>query len=200
MNIVSPVTSVMPNELFLTEEPAADRAVRQAMVSFAGWSGEVHDKATRLESVRTDPIANAGWRSMVLVSLGVVVLAAALGYLTYVLSFAVRSRPEMGYLQSLGVSRRQLLAVFGFEHLAIAVLGLGLGTWAGFQTSGLMVSSVSVTETGNRVVPPFILMTDWSLMLPTYAALGVVFLAALFVLNRSIRRMDMYTISRMEGL
>ena len=136
---------------------------------------------------------------MVLLSLSVVILAAGLGYITYLLSFALRSKSEMGYLQSLGISHRQLMGLLGFEHVAIAAAGLGLGTWAGYQTSRLMVSSLAVTETGDRVVPPFILTTDWSLMLPTYAALIAVFLAALFVLNRTMLRLDLHTISRVEG-
>ena len=64
------------------------------------------------------------------------------------------------------------------EHLAIAGIGLALGTWAGFEISRLMVSSVAVTETGNPVMPPFILTTDWGMMVPTYGVLLVIFLAA----------------------
>ena len=199
LNILSPISDIGPNELFITEDPAAHEAVRQAVGVLARWTGEVRDTASQLKSARTDPLAGAGWRSMVLLSLSVVILAAGLGYVTYLLSFALRSKSEMGYLQSLGISHRQLMGLLGFEHLAIAAAGLGLGTWAGYQTSRLMVSSLAVTETGDRVVPPFILTTDWSLMLPTYAALIAVFLAALYVLNRTMLRLDLHTISRVEG-
>ena len=64
--------------------------------------------------------------------------------------------------------------------------------------SKLMVSPLAVTEKGEPVVPPFILTTDWSMMLPTYAALVAVFVTALFAVNRSILRLDLHKISRME--
>ena len=199
LNILRPVSEVRPNELFLTESPDAHQTVRDAVSSMGQLVGQVHDRAARLESIRTDPLTSAGWRSMVLFSLAVVVLAAVLGYATHLLSFASRTRSEMGFLQSLGTSRRQLMALLGFEHLAIAVIGLGLGTWAGFQMSDLMVTSLAVTETGDQVMPPVVLITDWRLMLPTYAVLVGIFSAALLILNRSIHRLDLQSISRTDG-
>ena len=200
LNILTASRPFRPNELFITHAPGAHESVLDALSGLGRAGGQVRDKATRLESVRLDPLTTAGWRSLAILSLGIVLLAAGLGYVTHLLSFASQSRGEMGFLQSLGVSRRQLMWLLGFEHLAIAVIGLGLGTWAGYQTSRLMVSSVAVTERGEQVVPPFILATDWGLMLPTYAALVGIFLAALYLLNRSIRRLDLTAISRAEGL
>ena len=133
-----------------------------------------------------------------LVSLGIVLLTAAFGYVTYLLLFYSRTRGEMGFLQSMGLSRRQLVALVGFEHAAIAITGISIGTWAGFEMSRLMVSPLAVTETGREVVPPFILITDWSLMAPTYVGLVGVFVAALYLLNRSIRRLDLQTLARSE--
>ena len=199
MNILSASRPVRPNELFLAAVPAAHESILEEVSGFGRIGAQFRDKVTQLESVRLDPLTTAGWRSLVLLSLGIVLLAAGLGYATYLLSFASRSRGEMGFLQSLGISRRQLMGLLGFEHLAIALIGLGLGTWAGFQASRLMVSSVAVTETGEQVVPPFILVTDWSLMLPTYAALVGIFLTAQYLLHRSIRRLDLTAISRVEG-
>ena len=87
--------------------------------------------------------------------------------------------------------------VSGFPLLVLAV-GLGLGTWAGFRMTGLMVSPLTVTATGEQVVPPFILTTSWQLMLPTYAALVAIFLATQVALNRSISRMDLVGIASMR--
>ena len=65
--------------------------------------------------------------------------------------------------------------------------------------SSLVVSSVAVTETGSRVVPPFILTTDWGLMAAVYALLGTIFVGALYWLLRSVFRLDLHMISRVEG-
>lgn len=199
LNIISHRPAYQPNELFLKGTPSAHEAVRNAVSLMGGFSGQVTDRASLLDSARLDPLTAAGWRSMVVLSLGVVVLVAVMGYATHLLSFAARSESEMGFLKSLGFSRRQLLGLMGFEHLAIVAMGLGLGTVAGFQMSRTMVSVVSVTETGDRVVPPFLLMTDWGVMLPTYAALIATFVAVLFVLNRGIGRLDLQAISRGEA-
>ena len=152
-----------------------------------------------LESVRLDPLITAGWKAMVLLSIGVIILTAGLGYITYLLAFAGRSRAEMGLLQSLGLSRKQTIGLLSLEHVVILVIGLGLGSWAGFQMSTLMVRSVAVTETGASVVPPFVLMTDWSLLLPIYVVLVGFFVIVLLRLARSMLRLDLQALSRVEG-
>ena len=105
----------------------------------------------------------------------------------------------MGFLGSLGLSRLQMTGLLALEHLTIAIIGVGLGTWAGFQMSTLMVSAVAVTETGARVVPPFILTTDWSYMLPIYGALAAIFAVSLFRLIRGARALDVSLISKAEA-
>ena len=125
-------------------------------------------------------------------------LAAGLGYVTFLLGVVSRNRGEIGFLQSIGFSRLQVLGLLGFEHLAILAAGLGLGTWAGLRMSSLMVSSVNVTEGGDQVLPPFVLMTDWSMMLPVYGALAALFVGALIVMNLTVARPDLKAISRVE--
>ena len=196
LNILKPTSSVGPNEVFLMEAPAGREALLQDLGEQVRVSGEVRDRAARLESVRLDPLATAGWRAVVLLSLGIVLLAGTFGYVTYLLLFASRSQTEIGFLQSLGLSRAQLMGLLGFEHLAVVATGLALGSWAGLYMSRLMVSALAVTETGEDVMPPFILSTDWGLMLPTYVGLIAVFLAALLVLSRRIGRPDLNTIAR----
>ena len=80
----------------------------------------------------------------------------------------------------------------------IAAIGLGLGTWAGFEMSGLIVTHLAIGDTGQQVVPPLVLELDWSLMLPTYVLLVGVFLGAQLLLNRSVGRMDLTAIARVS--
>ena len=200
LNIIGSLVSIRPNEIFLSEAETAHQTAKEAVSTSVRLTGEVHHMATELDSIRLDPLSTAGWRTMVLPTLSIVTLATGLGYLIYLLSFAGRRKGEMGFLQSLGLSRRQLMGLLGFEQLTIAGIGLGLGTWAGFQMSRLTVSPLAVTERGEQVVPPFILMTDWSFMLPTYGALVVIILASLFVLKHGMDGLDLHVISRAEGL
>ena len=191
----SSMSEVRPNELFMRKTDGAD-PVGQVLEGLTAMITQVEDSTGRLESVGRDPFATAGWRAAVFLSLGVVLVSAAFGYVSYLLSFSIRSRSEMGFLQAMGLSRLQLVGLLGFEHLAIAALGLGLGTWAGLYMSRLIVAPLAVTETGHAVVPPFILMTDWSLMLPTLVAVAGLFLVALAILGRGVAQLDLNTVAR----
>ncbi len=199
LNILSPTSAFYPNELFIKRASSASEAVSEVVYRIAGSSEQVYDRGALLTDVRLDPLITAGWRAMVALSVVLIVFTSGLGYVTYLLSFADHSRNEMGFLQSLGLSARQMMGLLGLEHLAIVIIGLGLGTWAGFQMSAIMVSSVAVTETGQRVVPPFILTTDWPTMLLIYAMLAAIFIVSLYRLARSMLHLDLYAISRVEG-
>jgi hypothetical protein len=199
LNILSPASTVGPNELFITEAPGAGESVHEVVLGLVTLPYEVYDKESLLAAVRLDPLVTAGWKAMVLLSVGIIVATAGLGYVTYLLAFASRSRSEMGFLHTLGLARRQMAGLVALEHLVMVAIGLGLGSWAGLQMSRIMVSSVAVTDGGQRVVPPFILMTDWSVMLPIYAALVSIFLVALYRLSHAMLRLDIRAISRVEG-
>ncbi len=196
VNFMGHLRSIAPNELFISGSPETYSTFRDTLDNIFRFTGRVYDRTGLLESSRLDPLATSGWNSMVLLALVIVVLMAGLGYSTYLLLFASRSRAEIGFLKSLGLSGRQMLRLLAFEHLAIAAIGLGLGTWAGFQTARLMVSAVAITETGDRAVPPFVLITDWGLMLPTYGAIVAIFVVAVAILHSSAGRQDLHAIAR----
>ncbi|MCH7745000.1 MAG: FtsX-like permease family protein [Chloroflexi bacterium] len=199
LNILSPTSAIFPNELFIKRASSASEAVSEIVYRIAGSSDQVYDREALLTDIRLDPLITAGWKAMVALSVILIVFTSGLGYETYLLSFADHSRNEMGFLQSLGLSSRQMVGLLGLEHLAIVIIGLGLGTWAGFQMSAIMVSSIAVTETGQRVVPPFILTTDWPTLLLIYAMLAAVFIVSLYRLGRSMLHLDLSSISRVEG-
>lgn len=198
LNMVSPLSNIVPNEALIDEAPGAGGIVRDSLLNLpAGVS--VRDRDAALESVRLDPLVTAGWRAMVVLAIAIILFTTASGYFTYMLAFANRSRVEMGFLRSLGLSRRQLTGLLVIEHAVIVVMGLALGTWSGLEMSRRMVSSVAVTDRGEAVLPPFSLITDWAVMVPLYAALLVIFSVALYALNRSMRKIDLKSISRLEG-
>ena len=199
INMMGQLSTVEPNELYIRRADGADRATGALLDELSELRLRVEDGAAQLEALRLNPLATAGWRTMVLLGLAIVLLTAASGYVSYLLYYASRTRGTLGSLRSLGLSRAQLLRLLGLEHLTIGVVGLGLGTWAGIQVSRLMVEPLAITETGERVFPPFALTTDWGLLLPVYGAVVIVFLAAIFVLSRDIRRSDLSESARVEA-
>ncbi len=191
VNVLSTSPPIASNELYVDMTPGAfDAGETVAGSAGSGMLLAVQDGRARLAAVREDPLATAGWRTIVVLSLAVGLLTAASGYGVYLMSAGHRVRLEIGFLQSFGLSRRQLLGLLGFEHLAIAAISIGLGTWAGFQMSRLMVAPLAVTETGEPVVPPFVLVTDWDLLIPAFAVMAGAFITSIVVLHRAAARID----------
>ncbi len=199
LNILSPVGSIHPNELLVDEAPGAEDEVYRLALSLAAAPDMVHHRARLLDAIRLDPLITAGWRAMMLVALSIVIFVTALGYATYLLSFSARSRNEMGFLQALGFRHAQMTRLLSAEHLVIAVIGLVIGTAAGFAMSSVMVSALAITEDGRPVVPPFILTTDWAYMAAVYAAMCAIFVGALLWLARSVTRVKLHEMARLEG-
>ncbi len=198
LNMLSPAGEAIPNELFIKEAPGADFAVRNVLYSLVQTTNQVSDRESQANVSTLDPLVSAGWKAMVALSVGIIIFTAGLGYVAYLLSFAHGNRNQMGFMQAMGLTRRQISGLMSVEHLLVAIVGLGLGTWAGYEMSRIMVSALAVNSAGYPVVPPFILTTNWTIMAPLYAALCAVFATALIVVNRGITRLDLYSISRLE--
>ncbi len=199
LNILSPVSMINPNELLLENAPGTEDEVNAIAYALAPRTEFVHSRSLLLDEIRLDPLITAGWRAMMLIAIAVIIFAAALGYLTYLLSFSEQSKSEMGFLQALGLRHSQMTWLLISEHLVVAAIGIAIGTAAGFFMSDIMVSAVAVTETGQPVVPPYILTTDWPFMGFIYAALTCIFVGALLWLSRSVAKVNLHEMTRLEG-
>ena len=199
MDALNPLGETAVNEFFINTEALDGIEVLHELDELLGHHGSATGVEAELAALEVDPLISAGWRTIVLVALAVVLFISGLGYVVYLLAYSDRSVGEMASLRSLGFNRFQTIGLVGFEHLLVAFTGLGLGTWAGFQLSRMIVSSVAVTDGGGRVLPPFILTTNWVLTGSLYAALMAVFLVSLLTLGRRLLRVDLRRLSRMEG-
>ncbi len=196
-NIIGPTSQLTPNEVFLSVSPAAHELVIEQVNSLSLSPGTIYDRLTEVESARLDPLTTAGWTSMVFVAIVIILISVSIGYAAHLLAFLARSKAETGFLRSLGLSNGQLIGLLAFEHFAIALVGIGLGAWAGFQMSHLAVSSVVIVSPDD-VLPPYTPITDWGFLLPMYIGIIVVALVSFVALHRATRRIDLQTISRME--
>ena len=202
MEYVDPLNStgqVPVNELFLEVREGSGIAALAEVEDLLGYQGKAVGVEAALAAQDADPLISAGWRTMVLVAMAVILFIASLGYIVYLLAFTERSVSEMASLRSLGFNRAQTIALIGLEHILIALIGLGLGAWAGYQMSRMMVSAVAVTDGGGYVLPPFILTTNWLFMGPLYAMMLGAFGASLLTLGRRALSLDLRRLSRMEG-
>ncbi len=195
LNVLGSSYQRNPNEFFVSKVPGEEPAGE--ITSIVRYTARVHDRTTEMDAVASDPLTGAGWKAMVLLSLIVALVTASFTYASYLLQSGRRSRGEVGFLESMGLSRIQLGAMLTFEHLAVVAIGLGLGTWAGFLMSRMMAGSLAVTEEGAAVTPPFLLITDWALMAPTYLIMAAAFLLSLLALWRSVGNLDLQAIARL---
>ena len=198
INLLSPISKISPNEAFLATPPESGETVLAALKGQRIAQGQIHDRESELKLVRQDPLLTAGWRGIVLVSLVIVVLIASLGYITHMFYMSRSSRGHVGSLTAMGLSKGQLFGILFLEHLLLLALGLGLGTWAGIYMSDLTISAISHTEVGTPVIPPFLLVVEWQYLAVAYGVLVLVSSVALFTMFKSMSRLSLETVSRME--
>ena len=199
MDTLNPLGETAINEFFVNTGGQDSIEVLHEVDELLGNHGAATGVEAELAALDVDPLVSAGWRTLVLIALAVVLFISGLGYVVYLLAYSDRSVGEMASLRTLGLNRFQAIALVAFENLLVAFTGLGLGTWAGFHLSRLIVSSVAVTDGGGRVLPPYILTTNWPFMGALYCTLMVIFLISLMTLGRRLLRVDLNWLSRMEG-
>ena len=187
-----------PNELFILTDDGSNELVVDMIYDELGRAApvRVYDRDTSLASAALDPLVAGGWKAMVIISVAVVIFTGALGYSAHLLSFSERTSVQMATLSTLGLSRLQVAGLLYLENAVIFVMGIGLGTWAGFQMSELMVDSVAVTETGFKVMPVFQVITNWQIMWPVYGILCAIFFVAVGFMYRTVIKVDLAAISR----
>ncbi len=198
INMIGPSLRFTPNEIFAATTPDGQSSAISGMTQMDIDPSQIESTELRLAQTRVDPLIIAGWKLMVLISVAFIMCLSATAYAVYLLSFMSKSRGEVGTLITLGLTRNQLLGLLSLEHIVIVVIGLALGSWAGFEMSQIMVSTLAVTETGEAVIPPFVLNTQWSYMLPIYFVLLGLLLLALVAIYQVIGRLKLHEVSRVE--
>ena len=198
LDLLDPGTRHLPTEMFIETVPGRQRAALDAVSVLVESPLQVTSVVQEIDRSDIDPLITAGWRVMIPVSAGLIVVVVALGYVVYLISFAARARLEMSALRVMGLKRAQLVTLLTIEHVFIALVGIGLGSWAGFQMSRFMVTSLEVSGEGEELLPPFLLTTDWGFMAPVYALMIAVVMIALLNLNRSFGRLRLYEVMKTE--
>lgn len=153
---------------------APEQALRRAGVA----PDHVFTVADLRAAQQRDPLIAASWEGILFVSFAAILLLAALGFVVYSLLSARARALEFAVLRTMGLSRRQIAFVVSFEQVFVTGAGLLAGTVLGFPLSALMIGYMGVTETGQKVVPPFVSSVSWQAVATTYLGLGIVFAGA----------------------
>jgi hypothetical protein len=121
----------------------------------------IHDAAVLLLEQQEDPLVAAGWKGILAISFGAVLLLSAIGFVVYSYLSAQQRGLEFAILRTLGFSRLQVFIVVFVEQSFIVISGMGLGTVVGLHVGRLMMEFLGTDERGAEVVPPFLLAVSW---------------------------------------
>ncbi len=187
--------AVGPNEVFASIDPERHTEIRNEIRGFFR-SGQIIDRQALLLDTTVDPLAVAGWRGMGVVAIILTGIATTLGYITYLSAHSKSTRHDSAYMRAIGLSRSEFLRIVVIEHALIGVLGIVLGILTGIGISRIAMNSMAFTETGDRLLPPFILQIDW---LPVVIVLAITVTTAAIILAgflRSYPRLPLHVLTR----
>ncbi len=188
-----------PNDVWL--DLSKNPQQRQAAVEELKGSGYHADKFYDVQSMiadqKSDPLAAAGWGGILLISFVGVVLVSGLGFVVYAYLAARGRHLEFAVLRTLGFSWRQIVSLVCLEQILVIGLGMGIGTLLGNRLSRIMMPFLQVTEKGETVIPPFVMMIDWRTIGVAYVILAIAFVVTISLVVLFFSRVALHRALRM---
>jgi hypothetical protein len=188
-----------PNEVWLglTSDPQLRSAAIQELKGPGFRADQFFDRQDMLAVQKADPLVAAGWGGILLIAFVGVVLVSGLGFVVYAYLAAKGRHLEFAVLRTLGFSWRQIIYLVCFEQVLVIGLGMGIGTLLGNRLSRIMMPFLQVTEKGETVVPPFVLVTDWRTIGIAYAILTAAFVVTISLVVLFFSRVALHRALRM---
>ena len=199
LSLRGPVSGGMTAEAFLALDPDVYREALARVREILTPGVAIHDRRALQAQSLVTPLSVAGWRGVAVIAAGMTLLLSAAGLATYLLSQLREARDEWAVLRALGFPRGAFLGLVAAEHLAIALLGVGIGTAGGLVASRITVAAMTHTETGEPVLPAFVLITQWGLVSIMYATLGIVAVLTLTMAVRVVSQLPVASVGRDAG-
>ncbi|MFC2010587.1 FtsX-like permease family protein [Chloroflexota bacterium] len=193
---------INPNETWLTvTDDTEQRAVTVGILDSVRYGAQnFYDKDAIILNLRTDPLAGAGWSGMLMIAFLGVILVSSLGFVVYSYLSAQGQQLDFVILRTQGFSLRQIVGLVCFEKLFIIIVGIGLGTIIGERLSYVMIPFLQLTERGERVLPSFVLTTNWGTIGIAYIILAAAFIITTFLVILFFSRVAIYRTLRMGEL
>ena len=162
--------------------------------------GKVIDRVIELDSAEIDPLVLAGWRALLLIAFGAILILSSLGFLVHAyVSFRNREL-EFALMRTMGISLRQLVALMWVEQALVIAVGMVLGTWMGGRLGATVMPFLGNDDQGSQVLPPFVIEASWRNLSVTYIAMAVIFGTIILGLIWFVRRMALSRVLRMGDM
>ena len=158
---------------------------------------EIIDRDQMLADSQVDPLVKAGWRALLFMAFGTVLILSALGFLVHAyVSFREREL-QFALMRTIGFSMRQLVTLVWLEQVLVIAAGMALGTWMGGRLGEIVMPFLAHDDRGSRVLPPFILEVNWVTLAITYAAMTLAFVIIITGVVWFIRRISLQRVLRL---
>lgn len=178
-----------PNEAWLRLHPDTNRpATLRALGTSPLRLYAIVDREAVLRSINANPLIAAGGSGILVGAFVAVFVLVAVALLVTLIASVQRRRTEFAVMRAMGVSSGQVFRLLALEYALVAGLGLVVGVYLGLVVGRRMLSFLSVTESGDRVVPPFILQTNWAMVGAAAGAVVLTFLLGMVLSAGAIRR------------
>ena len=185
---------ITPNEMWLRTDLTGDE--RAALIERFGTGypfriARAIDTEADLAVAQIDPLVLAGWRALLLIAFGAILVLSSLGFLVHAyISFRNREL-QFALMRTMGFSTRQLVSLMWLEQALVIAVGMALGTWMGGRLGETIMPFLGHDDRGGQVLPPFVIEVGWQNLLATYVAMGVIFTAIIIGVIWFIRRMSL---------
>ena len=203
-NLEPTSAEIKPNEMWLST--TSNGSERQSLVEEMRSDGEpfqsraVHDQVEELDQAAVDPLVQAGWRALLFMAFGAVLILSCLGFLVHsYVSFREREM-QFGLMRTVGFSMRQLITLVWLEQAIVIGAGMALGAEMGRRLGAIIMPFLSHNDRGTEVLPPFVLEIDWGTLAITYGFMIVVFMVIILGMIWFIRRISLQRILRLGEL
>ena len=172
--------------------------MREDALPFA--SRRIHDRVEELQEASVDPLVHAGWRALLFMAFGAVLILSCLGFLVHsYVSFREREM-QFGLMRTVGFSMRQLVTLVWLEQALVIAAGMALGAEMGRRLGAIIMPFLSHNDRGAQVLPPFVLEIDWGTLAITYGFMVLVFTLIILGMIWFIRRISLQRILRLGEL
>ena len=200
-NLESRSAELKPNEMWISTDASGLERLQLVKSLESGENlfevKNIYDKEALLSESAVDPLVQAGWRTLLFMAFGAVLILSCLGFLVHAyVSFREREM-QFGLMRTIGFSMRQLIALVVLEQTLVIVTGMALGAEMGRRLGSIIMPFLSHTDQGTQVLPPFVIEVDWATLGFTYGFMIIVFSLVIVGMILFIRRISLQRILRL---
>ena len=186
---------IRPGELWLGQ---VDNEAIESVVHEVLPAAVVVDQEAEVSESTSNPWASSFWSGLSIMLVAVVAAVFTAGLVIYAIIAVRGMRTELGLLQNMGLSRRQLALSVALERLAVPLLGLVSGAWIGAWTSRWTLRFLEITPTGRPLVPPLELVVDRPFIAVGLASVVIAVALAVFVAVVATNKLSLKDVLRVE--